>query len=207
MVHAISRKIDTMKQILKTIIFLFIFSSSFAQEDSTIVEIRKNFKSWQPLIDSEIENCQRFYKYCWGQNYQFIEWYDSQNQPDSLTLHTMSLILEKENLGYFLYTDKFSLSGDWSIAVDYYFDIKGKLYFIFWRMNSFYAEIPVTVEKRLYFDNKGEKIRDLVSVYKMNTKEKTEVSYMDKDVEYKMDIKEFEVYNYWTTKKGNSTTP
>ena len=112
----------------------------------------------------------------------------------------MSLIIEKENLGYFLYTDNYSFSGDWYVAVDYYFDTKGKLYFIFWRMNSFYAEKPVTVEKRLYFDQEGEKIRDLVAVYKMNTKEKTDVSFMDKDVDYKMDISEYEVFDKWKSK-------
>jgi hypothetical protein len=114
---------------------------------------------------------------------------------DTLTLSEMSLILDKENLGSFLYTEKFSLAGDWFVAIDYYFDNKGKLYFIFWRMNSFHAEEPVTVEKRLYFDQHGEKIRDLISVFKMNTNEKKDISYLDMEVEYKMDIKEFEVYD------------
>ncbi|TMU50684.1 hypothetical protein [Flagellimonas algicola] len=183
------------------LMFLIVFSSSFAQEPPSILLIRENFKTWQPLIDNEIKVCKRFYNYSWGENYQFSQWFDNQRQADTLVLSKMSLIIEEEDLGYFLRTDSYSFSGDWNVTVDAYFDTKGRLYFIFWRMNSFQAEEPVTVEKRLYFDKGGEKIRHLVSVYKMNTKEETDVSYMDIDIDYKLELEKYEVYGKWNSKK------
>jgi hypothetical protein len=37
-------------------------------------------------------------------------------------------------------------------------------------MNTFQADIPVTVEKRLYFDGRNGLIKELQTVYEMNTK-------------------------------------
>lgn len=172
-----------------------VSSYSFGQEDSIILEIRKNFNTWQPIINEELKVCDRLFNYRWGENYQFNEWFDTQLTNYTLTLSDMALIIEKEDLGTFLYMEKFSLAGDWFIAIDYCFDTNGKLYFIFWRMNTFQADEPVTVEKRLYFDQHGEKIRSLVSVFKMNTNEEENISFSDREVEYKIDIREFEIFD------------
>lgn len=68
-------------------------------------------------------------------------------------------------------------------------------------MNTFYAEIALTVEKRLYFNNAGRLLREIKSVYKMNTQEKVDLSFMDKPVDYKLNLSELEVYKYWRQKK------
>lgn len=176
---------------------LLILNSGFAQKDSVITKIRCDFKKWQPIIESKLNNCEEYYKYAWGEYYQFNKWYDKSVDIDSLTLSEKISLIEDDKLGYFIHSDFYSFSGDWYIAVDYYYNNSEQLYFIYWRMNTFHAEEPLTVEKRLYFNSKGDKIRELISVYKMNTKEKTEISFLDKDVRIKLFLRDMGFYQYW----------
>ncbi|NOZ47318.1 MAG: hypothetical protein GXO79_11140 [Chlorobi bacterium] len=180
---------------------LIFFATGFSQEDSIITEIRSDFQKWQSIIDKEFDNSDKFYNYVWGENYQFDNWFDIKIDNDSLTLSEAVSIIDKKDLGYFVYVDYYSFSGDWYIAVDYYYNKEGQLYFIFWRMNTFYAEEPLTVEKRLYFDNTGQLIRDLKFVYKMNTKEKIDISFMDREVDYKLSLTDMDFYKYWKLEK------
>jgi len=172
-------------------------NSGYSQEDTAIREIKSVYQKWQPIIDKEFENCPKFYNYAWGKNYQIDKWFSKKLDIDSLTLSEAVSIIEKKDLGYFVYVDNYSFSGDWYIAVEYYYNKDEKLCFIFWRMNTFYAEKPLTVEKRLYFDSNGRLIRELKSVYKMNTKEKIDISYMDKEVDYELTLNEMSFYKNW----------
>ena len=191
-----------LKKVLLILVFgLIIFATGFSQEDSIVTEIRSEFKKWQSIIDKEFDDYDKFYNYAWGENYQFDKWFDTKIDNDSLTLSEAVSIIDKKDLGYFVYVDYYSFSGDWYIAVDYYYNKEGQLYFIFWRMNTFYAEEPLTVEKRLYFDNNGQLIRDLKSVYKMNTKEKIDISFMDREVDYKLSLTGMDFYKYWKAEK------
>lgn len=92
------------------------------------------------------------------------------------------------------------MSGDWYIAVDYYFDTYKKLYFIFWRMNTFQADEPLTIEKRLYLNSEGELIRELKSKYKMNSKTASTAGFADRDVEYELQLNKMNFYGKWRTK-------
>jgi hypothetical protein len=185
------------KLLLFLIIELFFFNLGFSQEDSVIVEIKKKFQLWQPIIETKIHSCTKFYYYTWGDDYQFNKWYYNETEDGSKTLSKIASIIENSDYGYYLSIDEYSVSGDWNISIDYYYDINEELYFIFWSMNTFYAEIPVTVDKRLYFNIDGEKIREIQSVYKMNTKEKTDISFMDRDVEYSLSMSELDFYLNW----------
>jgi len=183
-----------------TLVFLFgllNISPLFSQNDDNILEIRDRYNKWQPIIDYKLKECEKLYNYAWGDNYQYSKWINRINDNDSLTLYEIISIIEEDDLGTFINNDVYSFSGDWSITIDYYYDLNDKLYFIFWRMNTFYAEEPVTVEKRLYFDKNGNKIRELQSEYKMNTKDKTNINFLDRDVDYKLELKEMDFYKYW----------
>ncbi|MDD4575723.1 MAG: hypothetical protein PHI36_04780 [Bacteroidales bacterium] len=185
------------KNILTTVFGLIIFATGFAQKDSIITKIRDDFQKWQPIINNGIDNCDKLYNYARGENYQFYTWTDKKLSVDTLTLSEAVSIIEQKDLGFFVYVEAYSFSGDWYVATDYYYDKDRQLYFVFWRMNTFYAEEPLTVEKRLYFDKNGDKIRELQSVYKMNTMEKTDINFMDRDVDYKLDLKEMDFYKFW----------
>ena len=189
------------KVLLTLIIGLIIFVNGFSQEDSIIKEIRAKFQKWQPIINKEFADCEKYYNYAWGENYQFDKWFDNKIDNDSLTLSEAVSIIDKKDLGYFVYVDNYSFSGDWYIAVDYYYNKGGQLYFIYWRLNTFYAEEPLTVEKRLYFDNSGKLIQDLKSVYKMNTKEKIDIDFMDREIDYKLILTDMDFYKYRKARK------
>lgn len=189
------------KYILTTVFGLIIFATGFAQEDSIIKKIRDDFQKWQPIIDNGIDNCDKLYNYAWGKNYQFDKWTDKKLNDDTLTLSEAVSIIEQKDLGFFVYVDSYSFSGDWHVATDYYYDKDGQLYFVFWRMNTFYAEEPLTVEKRLYFDSQGQLIRDLKSVFKMNTKEKIDIGFMDREVEYDLTLRDMDFYKHWIDEK------
>lgn len=185
------------KFLLTSVLELIIFAIGFAQEDSIIMKIRDNFQSWQPIIDKKLDSCDKLYNYVWGENYQFDKWTDKKLDDDTLTICEAVSIIEQKDFGFFVYVETYSFSGDWYVATDYYYYKDKQLYFIFWRMNTFNAEEPLTVEKRLYFDKNGDKIRELQSVYKMNTKEKRDINFMDKDVDYKLSLNEMEFYKFW----------
>ncbi|MDD2565187.1 MAG: hypothetical protein PHU27_13320, partial [Salinivirgaceae bacterium] len=136
-----------------------------------------------------------------GENYQFDKWTDKELDDDTLTLSEAVSIIQEKALGFFVYVDTYSFSGDWYVATAYYYDKDEKLYFVFWRMNTFYAEEPLTVEKRLYFDSQGQLIRDLKSVYKMNTKEKIDIEFMDREVNYDLTLSDMDFYKHWINEK------
>jgi hypothetical protein len=187
-----------MIQNFKNILFgLVIFSFGFSQMDSTFKIISRNFQNWQPIIEKKLNSSEKYFNYVWGDNYQFNKWSPNKLKLDSSILSETVSIIENKDLGYFIYVDCFSFSGDWYIAIDYYYNKKKQLYFIFWRMNTFIAEEPLTVEKRLYFDNNQQKIKELVAVYKMNTKEKVDLNFMDREVEYKLTLTEMDFYKYY----------
>lgn len=190
------------KKIILTFVFgLIISSTGFSQTDSIIQKIRDDFQKWQTIIDKDFDSCDKLYNYAWGENYQFNKWTDKKLNDDSLILSERVSIIEHKDLGFFVYVDSYSLSGDWYIATDYYFNQEEQLYFVFWRMNTFYAEEPLTIEKRLYFDNQGQLIRDLKSVYKMNTKEKIDIGFMDREVDYQLLLSDMDFYKHWINKK------
>ena len=189
-----------MKNSTLIILLSFISLSAFGQEDKTILEIRENFNKWQPKIEAKLKVADQLYHYAWGENYQNDEWYANELNTDDKFLFQKVSVIEDSNLGTFVYYDYYSMSGDWYIAIDYYFDIDGKLYFVFWRMNTFQADEDLTVEKRVYINTEGELIRNLKSVYKMNTKNKSTAGFADQDVEYELQLNKMDFYELWKSK-------
>jgi len=186
-----------MKKYILTLVFeIIIFSTGFSQTDSIITKIKDDFQKWQPIIDKDFDSCDKLYNYAWGVNYQFDKWIDKKLNDDTLTLSKSVSIIEQKDLGFYVNADTHSFSGDWQVATEYYFNKKEQLYFVFWRMNTFYAEEPLTVEKRLYFDSQGQLIRDLKSVFKMNTEEEIDMDFMDKEVYYQLTLSDMDFYSY-----------
>jgi hypothetical protein len=186
------------KDILKyTIVFMLIvsFNLSHAEIQDTIQSIKDRFSQWQPIIKKDLPHAKTLYHYAWGQNYEQDEWSYIDIKSDDKTLSEIIKYL-KNDIGYFIYSEIHSFSGDWFITSEFYYDEKERLYSIFWRMNTFQADEPLTVEKRLYFDQKGNVIKNLVSKYKMNTQKKSEAGFYDRDVFYKFQLRDLEFFKY-----------
>ena len=183
------------------LICLFLTTGNHAQDDSTIAKIRDGFSKWQPLIESELHSADRLYHYVWGPQYDNETWTTTELENDDYFLYHKVSILEKPDLGTFVYIDQYTPSGDWYIVAEHYYDVDDKLYFALWRLNTFQADEPLTVEQRLYFNRKGEMIRQLKSVYKMNTKERSEVAFSERTVDYQLKLEDTEFYEAWKSTK------
>ena len=182
----------------KLILLLGLSLSAFwtaGQEERKILQIKADFQAWQPLI--EVVSGTELFHYTWGENYEKDQWYSSVQNADGKVLYQKAFIIENPELGTFVHYDNYAISGDWYISVDYYFDANESLYFVFWKMNTFQAEEPVTVEKRRYFNAKGEEIKSLTSTYKMNTREESSVGYADRDLDYEVELSKMSFYPKW----------
>ncbi|MEP0043287.1 MAG: hypothetical protein ABJE80_10600 [Reichenbachiella sp.] len=186
-----------MKKSILLLIFFLNCLMGRTQENPEILQIRENFQIWQPIIESELNGSTQLFHYAWGESYQEDEWYTNEQASEGKFLFQKVRLIEKSNLGTFVYYDNYSMSGDWYIAVDYYFDTNDKLYFVYWRMNTYQADEPLTIEKRLYFNSEGELIRNLKSTYKMNTKDGSTAGFADRDIEYELQLNKMDFYGKW----------
>lgn len=189
-----------MKKSIFVLLFNLIALVSFGQGDQTIDEIKENIQKWQTIIEAGLKGSTQLFHYAWGDNYQEDEWYTNELTSEDKFLFQKATIIEKPNLGTFIYYDNYAMSGDWKISVDHYFDTNHRLYFVFWRMNTFQTDEPLTIEKRLYFNSTSELIQNLKSTYKMNTKNESTAGFADQDVEYELQLNKMDFYGKWKTK-------
>lgn len=176
-----------MKSIYKwTILLTLLFTNCLSNaEDKEILEIRNQFKLWQQALQRSDISSQKFYHVYYGDYFEKEEWVDSVEAiKDGFVGEEVSVYIDSK-LGISLKVIETSPSGDWSISSEHYYWPSQKLFFVFWAMNTFQAEEPVTVERRLYFNLKGEVIRRLESVYKMNSRVQIEEpDYFDRETMY-----------------------
>ncbi|NOQ72266.1 MAG: hypothetical protein GQ574_09710 [Crocinitomix sp.] len=186
---------------LKTLFFLGLIinlsSVSWSQETIEIDSIKSNFKQWQPIIENNADSAQVFYSYRWGDQYEFSDWFSEKQLGDTLFPAGSVYVLEQDSLGFYVQETSSSPSGDWFLICDYYYHANGQLYFVFWRLNTFYAEPPVTVEKRFYYNLQGTLILEKEVIYKKGSNEKINVSYFDPGVDFDLNFFDSKVYGIW----------
>ena len=167
----------------------------FGQESSEIQEIRAQFKLWQIHLKEKKLQAMKFFHIYTGDNFSIDKWVDTVDSVSDAFVGEEINIYKIKDVGSVLFIDETSPSGDWFARSEHYYWPSGKLYFVFWAMNTFNAEPPSTVERRIYFNKKGDVIRRLESVYKMNTRQKIkEPNYMDKKVIYWRALKNLPVF-------------
>ncbi len=168
----------------KLLIIIFFISNVYCQNNNDINNIKNQFKLWQPILNDTSIISEVKYNIVFGKNYEYEKWVEKV-EDSSIFIASEVRIYTDNKLGNVLKIFETSPSGDWFISSEHYYRPGGKLYFIFWSMNTFYAEDALTVERRVYFNPKGEKIRALESVYKMNTKDIVEnANYFDKEINH-----------------------
>ncbi len=177
--------------------FLIIASIGqlYAENLETIQKIKKGFAQWQPIINKELSDAKVLYHYTWGKYLKKNKWSSSEIKSDQKILVNKIKYLRNKS-GHFIYSENYSISGDWFINSETYYDNKNRLYFVFWNMNTFQAETPLSVERRLYFDEEGYIIRNLEQKYKMNTKEKSDSHFSDRKVQYETKIENLKFFKY-----------
>lgn len=180
-----------MKSLLITFLFLVIVQArTFAQGDSTISRINTSYNEWQSWLAKGSIARQVYYHSVWGENYERERW--SSAQPgDTATLAEVAQVFNGANLGHLVVVNTNSISGDWVINAENYYDKNGNLYYIFWTMNTFQADVPATIEKRLYFDSNQSLITEDQQVYKLNTRKKADIGFADHDVTITIALEDF----------------
>lgn len=173
---------ETMRAIHLITLFLLIQCHSvLGQDDRKILKIRNEFNEWQSRLENNKVTPKFYYHWIRSDNDENGTW--TPFEPgDSVTVIEVARVFSQPGLGHLVKLNTNSISGDWFIKTENYFDSNGDLFFIFWSMNTFQADVPVTVEKRLYFDGRNGLMKELKTVYKMNSRDVVEVRFADREV-------------------------
>ncbi|PKA16404.1 hypothetical protein [Leptospira haakeii] len=150
------------------VLLLFLFSFSAYSESSEILRIREVYKSAQEFQKTNSNNSIEYVKY-WDEDKKSLsnwERLDKNSKKDNDVLSFLRLFKEQDKISSIL-IEETTPSGDWVHTTEYYFYENHKMAFIFSILSTFYGN--VRVEKRLYFDNSFRKIRELKSVYDLQT--------------------------------------
>jgi hypothetical protein len=192
-----------MRHFFRLLTFLFLLmvvsgSSTSAQDSQDISRIRRQFKSWQEVLNKEtLAKGEKFFHIYSGENYKNEKWVIKISRQDSGAFIGEEVTLVKnDKLGMMFFISEKTPTEDWYIAAEHYYWPSGKLFFVYWIMSTHLALEPLTIERRLYFSEDGNLVQTLESVYKMGTKEKAkDPSYMPHDVTYWKNIRELPFYN------------
>jgi hypothetical protein len=192
-----------MKDVLRLFAFSFLLtvisgSSISAQDSPGIRKIRRQFKSWQEVLNKEtLGKAKRFFHIYSGENYQNEKWVTAINKQDSGAFIGEEVTLVKnDKLGIMFFISERTPTEDWYIAAEHYYWPSGGLFFVYWILNTHLALEPLTIERRLYFGEDGTLVESLESVYRLGTKEKIDnPSYMPQDVTYWKNVRELPFYN------------
>ena len=180
-------------------LLMLISGSSISPLDSPdVLKIRRQFKLWQEVLNKgTLSKAKRFFHIYSGENYQNEKWVIQTNKQDSGAFIGEEVALVKnDKLGMMFYISETSPSGDWYIAAEDYYWLSGRLFFVYWKMNTSRALEPITIERRLYFSENGNLVESLESVYKLGTREKVDnPNYMPHDVTYWKNVRELPFYN------------
>jgi len=168
-------------------------SLSYSDDARRIEEIKNIFAEWRPIVTNASSDRLVIYRYASGANYENLEWSNKVLKTDEKAMSDKFTIIKKD-MGTYLHHEQYSFSGDWSVVSEHYYGKNGKLFFVFWKMNTFQADKPATIEKRLYFSENGKIIKSLKDVFKLNTKQQQNVNFMDHEVEYSTDFKSLAFY-------------
>jgi hypothetical protein len=156
--------------------------------DTEITQIKNQFSLWQKHKAENSIILKNVYHIYSGYNYENEYWTTLKDTIAGKIFEQIALF-QSNKLGIMFEYTQWSPSGDWLIKSEHYFWPSGELFFIFWSLNTSQADEPLTVEKRLYFDKLGNKIKYIKNIYKLNTKASIKnIGFMDPNVDYWINI-------------------
>jgi len=174
-------------------ILLVVFNSLiYSQNIDTEQNIDCIVNNWQLLFSDTPQSGKTYYKYLFRENAKTRYWSSTEIQDNSLFLIQKIKYIENVELGYIVCSENFTVSGDWYIVQNDYYSIEGKLLCTKWEMNTCKAEFPITVDKKIYFNNNGTIYSQYRNIYKFNTQDIVSIKYKDVDVNYSLKIDNLE---------------
>jgi hypothetical protein len=179
-----------------------------AQDPQNILEIRKQYDRWQNFLKNEKYDTKKYFEIYSGEEYQEHEWVDNfkkyQDKYEGIDyfITTELTLINDKKIGVMFSTYETSPSGDWHVYSEHYYWPSGELFFTLWRMvtssSIHYTDTgePLTIERRLYFNKKGEIIRKLESTYgSQSKKELKNQQYLDREIKHWLTTKDFPFCN------------
>ena len=184
-------------KILSIIIFVFLCPICFSQEKLNEETISAKYKAWQSIIPTVFKSSEHYYLYLTGKNNSIEKWSDTKLDSSKYFLSHKIVYIKNAKLGFVIYNEYYTQTGDWFIVQEDYYLVNGKLIFTDWVMNTVYAEYPITVEKKMYFNENGNIQKKYTNTFRLNTKEIVQVDFLDHEVNYKTDISDLEFIKYF----------
>lgn len=161
------------------------------------IDIEKNIdcivNNWQLLFSEMLQSEKTYYKFLFRENDKNIYWSSTEIHDNSLILIQKITYIKNVKLGYFIYSENFTVSGDWYIVQNDYYSLEGNLICTKWEMDTCKADFPITVYKKIYFNN-GTVYSQYSYIYKFNTQDIVSIKFQDVDVNYRLKINDFEFF-------------
>jgi hypothetical protein len=195
--------LEHMKNTSKSFIFfvsLMVLSAStiIAHESAGIQRLRDQYKAWQEILDKQtIAKGKRAFHVYSGENYRTDKWVSEvRGKSGDYFIGEEVNLINHDKLGVMFYMSETSPSGDWNIAAEHYFQPSGRLFCVVWKLNTFQALEPLTIEKCLFFDEDGKLLQDLEHAFKLSTRDKVDSpNYMSRSVTYWKSIRDVPFYS------------
>ncbi|WP_125250370.1 hypothetical protein [Leptospira wolffii] len=163
-------KINSIKKIQRKIFLLLFFLSSVAiySESDEILKIREIYKRAQEFQKSDSSNSIQYVRY-WDEDKKILsnwERFDKNSQKENDILSLIRIFSKDDKVSSVLMEEN-TPSGDWTCTTEYYFYENGKIAFVHSILSTFYGN--VRVEKRFYYNDSFRRIRELKSIYDLQT--------------------------------------
>jgi peptidoglycan hydrolase-like protein with peptidoglycan-binding domain len=187
--------------VLKTGVVNSDFWQLLASTDAIGANVLRSLLSaniFEKEVLAHSKNTQRVYNYLSGQNYSVSKYSLSEDKSGAVFLYQLIVPMKLGDLGYFVYKEISTPSGDHFTVQQDYYGPDGKLFLATLNINTSYAEEPATIEKRFYFDADGNPDRKTVQIYKMNTDVPLKSDFGDREVEI---IRQVNDIPYWSLLK------
>ncbi|MEI1279633.1 hypothetical protein V6Z05_14990 [Leptospira venezuelensis] len=150
-----------------SLLFILFIAISAYSESNEILQIREIYKSAQEFQKANSDNSIQYVRY-WNENTKDLSNWETldKNSKKEDILSFIRIFKDHENVSSILLEES-TPSGDWVHTTEYYFYDNSKIAFVFSNLSTFYGN--VRVEKRFYFNESFKIIRELKSIYDLQT--------------------------------------
>ncbi|MBW0435447.1 hypothetical protein HGB47_17705 [Leptospira yasudae] len=153
-----------------TISLLFLMFATVHSETNGILRIRKIYESAQKFRKTNLFNSIQY----WDEKNNDLSDWEKVDRNSTYENDILRFLQIHKNHGrvILILLEEATPSGDWVFTVEYYFYGNNKLAFVHSILSTFHGF--VRVEKRIYSDEDFRKIKELKSIYDLQTNKKLE---------------------------------
>lgn len=167
------------------VISLLLLNVSAFSESKEILKIREIYKNAQDFQKENMDNAIQYFQYLDESEKGVSDWIKlDKNAKNENNLVNVLRIFKNRNRITSILLEEGTPTGDWVHTTEYYFYENQKTAFIFSNLSTFHGNAKI--ERRFYFDENFRKIRELKSIYDLQTnkeRNKNDTDFLDRKVE------------------------